>query len=385
MNEISNEDNFQPSEYFTNDYGDNFNAQKDESNDESKKKQYGELFLQNVATACNTSKSANINEIPIYIIEDKNLQVEGLNNLDLNNIESVKTDYFDKHRNEEDFDLNKLTITSDNNLYATFSTINQPKIRSFTFEYNKKTCDNETLKAVLFIIRKEPKNIYNHSTSLPDSTRLESKKEYRKKNDRFDEVIKNIKSKAYKKYLAQIKSLVKGKTNSEEIKLLLTYMRELFVVDTNKLRNFAKLECSILDILKGTKQDLIKAIEQKQKNIDIEKSLTKLKKMYLKKNKMIIAFTSISKLNFDNLEKYFSDKKCDKILNILNKTYSEIITEFSKSLACKKYKEHLIFKMKKSEKYMNIFDAILKNLKFYLKPDKKNGSSSNKIEYNFYS
>ena len=201
---------------------------------------------------------------------------------------------------------------------------------------------------------------------------------------RYDEPLKNIKSRAHKPYLLKIKSNEKGNPNLLSIELLIKYMRELFIVDTNKPKNKSKLNYTIKDNLLCTIQDiklLIFAKEEKLRKFNLKSNLfpedfeIRNKAIKLRKDLLILMedLKKIEKnIDINHLERCFNNQVSRDILGI---TFIEIIENFKQSKDSKHYRKVLENRKGKCKEYLLHYDSILSNFEDYL--------DNKKIKFNF--
>ncbi len=228
----------------------------------------------------------------------------------------------------------------------------------------------------IFTITKERRRrgvLHDHNLSAISSFN-ESLRQPMRSVQRYDEAVKNIKSRAFRTPLKELKELEKKNPYKESIELLIFYMREFFVVDANKGNNLAKLEYDIYDLLKFTLETDLPAKIDKLKIKYVEESS---KGNFAKSNKISPILKEISKdyskitqnISLNNLYSVFSTKS----YAILHKTYSKVIEEFRGSENAEDYWKKKA--KKKNKKYMEQYDVILNNLKGYF--------CNGKIDYEF--
>ena len=215
----------------------------------------------------------------------------------------------------------------------------------------------------IFIIEKLKRKI------VIDSSQCKSKlkKSKKKASIRYDEPLKNAKSKAFKNHLAKIKELEKDKKKKESLELLIQYFRELFIVDANKKTNNARLNFTLEKLFQSTITDIYNKIAKLKENYKNEenkrqeKDYEKLRNLSLELSKLENNYEKIT-TNFgnSNIADFFIN---EDIKGILKKTYIEIFEEFSKSEDNKRYKQKL--QQKKNDEYLQHYDIICNNIEKY--------------------
>jgi len=261
----------------------------------------------------------------------------------------------------------------------------------------------------------EDDDIDNNTQTFVRKKRSRTRKQ-NKKNERYDEALKKIKSKAFQTFFTMLikdfekKSRPGKKDLDPYIKQIIIEFRKFFIVDTKKETNFECLKKTmkqiLIDIFTGRyqiskqktidsrrlkKYELLKKAnknsEEKEEEYPLKseekkeeypiKSEEKKEEYPLKSEESEGEYQLKSKCNAKvlniidkvtstgTIESYFKSKDS---LTLLNKTYMNIIEEFKNSKGYNTYYKTL--KEDYSELYVSHYDIIMKNIEKYFS-DKK--------------
>jgi len=181
----------------------------------------------------------------------------------------------------------------------------------------------------------------------------------KKPNERFDEIFKGIKSKAFRRFFDKIYKHEKKNANKESIRKLFKILRENFIIDTKKENNCKFLHKTMIDLIEELPIYILKLCSDVNKKLESnlpKESLEKLQHryQYLKNILTFIRSESMYKL-FDN----------QNSKELLRKTYLEVIKDFKYSGdEFDQYRTKLT--QNHSEVYIYQFDRILANFEAYI-------------------
>lgn len=226
------------------------------------------------------------------------------------------------------------------------------------------TDDKSDRKTSVFNIQKIP-----HSQN---ESQKKSKKEY--KNERYDEVVKTIKSAAFKTIvLDEIKINELENPNRTSIENLFKILRENFIVEARKEKNRESLGKTVIELMLYSIEVHEKILEKSHeayetmlKSVKNDDYYRKINGIVHRINTVTNELSEIKKLNIDKIESNFSEKS----QSLLNTTFKEIMDEFVKSEEAGLCREKLKNKKKKSKEYMTHFEKVLTNFGGYLSTKK---------------
>lgn len=256
------------------------------------------------------------------------------------------------------------TIGMDQNedCYKNIKTTRSTKIYPFVINkiYKSKNGWKDTVSA---LSSKKPKKI------VPPDTQDANKKPH-KTVDRFDEILKCLKSRSFKPHIKLILDEEKSFNNENinVIEVLIKQFRESFVIEANKGKNLAFLNLTMSSLMRFGIIECAKRINKLDHRIAHPELEHKISSEKLLKQRQNLAYDYkliVNRLDTDNIKSNF--KSCLS-RQILNKTFIEIFTEFVNSEDCGFIRQDYL-NSGKSPNYLNNFDSMVKDLKGYLKPE----------------